>query len=168
MKYTKEKQKNIIKFKGESIEVEFPLSSETKQTAISIALESSKVLLDPMANGVNRSVYSKLVFESVLFGLLTTTYAPGILEQMEDFNPEETGIQEFYDFLKDSGITDAVMSSIPKDEYKEIVAFADDAFERANNIVTSGAIVLENFLMEAMKALAGAAILKSKEEADNN
>ncbi len=164
MKFTSIKHKTDITLNGEVIKVEYPLSTEDKQIAISIALEASKTLLDPSTNDFGRRVYSRLTYETILFGLLTLSYATNLNDIITGLDADEVGVQEFYDFLKHSGITSAVLKAIPKDEYDEIVHFADDAFEKANNVVTSGAVVLENFLSEAIKVMAGMALTQQKTE----
>ncbi len=152
MKYINKKTTKEVSVNSEIIKVEYPLSSNEKQTAISVALEASKTLLDPNSNtATGKTVYSKLMFETVLYGVLASFYAPNLADLVE--HEEEVSILELYDFLENEGVIAAILDCVPNKELKELERYADDAFERAVSTTTSGAVVLENFLTEIVKVL---------------
>lgn len=132
MKFDLKNNKHFITFNNEEVEVYETISTKDKIAMISVAVESS------LKYG---SVPSRVAFEATLGTLICFKYS-----NIEIEGAGERDILDEYDILVNSGFLSTLVKEIDKDDYENLIKYADQTFETALLYYNSGASILETTL----------------------
>lgn len=124
--------KHNIKFNDEIVEVYEKISTSEKIALITVAIETSLKY---------SSIPSRIAFEGAIGALICFKYSN---IEVEDLSNKD--ILYAYDVFKDSGFLPLLIKEIDKQDYEELIKYADQTFETAMVYYNSGASVLETII----------------------
>lgn len=128
--------KHNITFNNETVEINEQISTRKKVSIIATAIgESVKI----------GNIPSRAAFEAVLGVLICFNYS-----DIKVDNIDNTDILDIYDILKNSGFLSILIDEIDKNDYEELIKYADQTFETALVYYNSGASLLETTLKLGM------------------
>lgn len=140
MKLELNEKKHNITFNNETIEVYERISTEDKISMITIAIEQA-INFGP--------VPSRAAFEATLGALICYKYSNIEIENFAD-----KSILYAYDTLRESGFLSTLIKEIDKEDYNNLIKYADDTFKTAITYYNSGASILETALKLGLTAQA--------------